>query len=53
MRIECSFRLLEIHIEVPPTSVMVETMLEIMIEVLSILATVTKEIKQGRASESW
>jgi len=48
-RIERSFRLLEIHIEVPPTSVMVA----IMVEVLSILATVTKEIKQGRTSESW
>jgi hypothetical protein len=53
MHIEHTFRLLEVHIEVPPTSVMVETMLKIMVEVLSILATVTKEIKQGRASESW
>ena len=53
MRIERSFRPLETHIEVPPTSVMVETMLEIMIEVLSILAIVTQEIKQGRTSESW
>lgn len=48
-RIERSFHLLEIHIEVPPTSVMVA----IMVEVLSILATVTKDIKQGRTSESW
>ena len=53
MRIERSFCPLETHIEVPPTPVMVETMLEIMIEVLSILAIVTQEIKQGRTSESW
>ena len=53
MRIEQTFRLLEVQIDVPPTSVMVETMLKIMIEVLSILAMVTQQIKQGRTSESW
>ena len=53
MRIEQTFRLLEVQIDVRPTSVMVETMLEIMIAVLSILAMVTQQIKHGRTSESW
>jgi hypothetical protein len=36
--------------EVPPTVAMTDVIVKIMIEVLSILAIATKEIKQGRAS---
>ncbi|KAF8487161.1 hypothetical protein DFH94DRAFT_641656, partial [Russula ochroleuca] len=42
------FRRLEIYIEVPPTSEMTDTIVQIMVEVLSILGIATKEIKQGR-----
>jgi hypothetical protein len=51
-RIENFFRRLEIYIEVPPTSQMIDMMVKIMVEVLSILGIATKEIKQGRTSES-
>jgi hypothetical protein len=52
-RIGTLFRRLEIYIEVPPTSTeaMVDIRVQIMVEILSILAIVTKEFKQGRASE--
>ena len=36
----------------PTTEAMTEIMVKIMVEVLGIFAIVTKEIKQGRASES-
>jgi hypothetical protein len=45
------FRRLEIYIEVPPTSEMTDTIVQIMVEVLSILGIATKEIKQGRMSK--
>ena len=50
-RIECFFRRLEIYTEVPPTTEMMDTIIRIMVEVLSILGIATKEIKQGRMSE--
>jgi hypothetical protein len=42
----------ETYVEVPPTAGMMDIIIKIMVEVLSILAIMTKEIKQGRASES-
>jgi hypothetical protein len=49
-RIESFFRRLEIYTSVPPNQEMGETITTIMVEVLCILAIVTKEIKQGRTS---
>ena len=51
-RIESFFRRLEIYTGVPLTSAMTDKMVEITVEVLDILATATKEMKQSRASES-
>ncbi len=51
-RIESFFRRLETYTEVPTTEAMRDTIVKIMIEVLGIFAIVTKEMKQGRASES-
>ena len=45
------FRRLETYIEVPPTTGMTDMIVKILVEVLSILAITTKEIKQSRASE--
>jgi hypothetical protein len=50
-RIEMFFRRLEIYTEVPPTTEMTDIIIQIMIEVLSILGIATKEIKQGRISK--
>jgi hypothetical protein len=50
-RIESFFRRLEEHATVPVTEAMKEIMVKIMVEVLEIFAIMTKEIKQGRASE--
>jgi hypothetical protein len=50
-RIENFFRRLEEYTEVPTTEAMKDIMVKIMVEVLGIFAIVTKEIKQGRASE--
>jgi hypothetical protein len=44
-------RRLEIYTEVPATMEMMDTIIRIMVEVLSILGIATKEIKQGRMSE--
>jgi hypothetical protein len=49
--IEMFFRHLEIYTEVPPTAQMMDTIIQIMVEVLLILGIATKEIKQGRLSE--
>jgi hypothetical protein len=51
-RIENFFKRLESYTEKPPTPAMTDVIVKIMIEVLSILAIATKEIKQGRSSES-
>ena len=50
-RIENFFRRLAIYTQVPPTPEMVDIMIKIMVEVLSVLGTATNEIKQGRMSE--
>ena len=52
VRIESFFKRLESYTEVPPTPAMTDAIVKIMTEVLSILAIATKEIKQGRSSES-
>ena len=51
VRIESFFKRLESYTKVPPTAAMTDANVKIMIEVLSILAITTKEIKQGRSSE--
>ncbi|KAH9970768.1 hypothetical protein BJV74DRAFT_256116 [Russula compacta] len=48
-RIENFFRRLEVYIDVPPTVGMIDIIVKIMCEVLSVLAIATKEIKQGKA----
>ena len=50
-RIEMFFRRLEVYTDVPPTTEMIDTIILIMVEVLSILGVATKEIGQGRMSE--
>jgi hypothetical protein len=50
---ESFLRRLEIYIEVPPTTEMMDTLIQIMVEILSILGIATKEIKQGRMSEQF
>ena len=50
-RIEAFFRRLEIHTEVLPNQEMLGTITAIIVEVLFILATATKEIKEGRTSK--
>src|SRR5260221_10517183 len=50
--IEHFLKLLDIYTEVPPTPVMDELAVKIMMEFLSTLALATRELKQGRSSES-
>jgi hypothetical protein len=45
------FRRLETYTQVPPTMDMMDMIVQIMVEVLSILGIATKEITQGRMSE--
>jgi hypothetical protein len=45
------FHRLEVYIEVAPTPEMMDMIMKIMVEVLTVLAIATKEIKQGRTSE--
>ena len=52
-RIEMFFRRLEIYLEVPSTMEMIDISIQIMVEVLSILGIVMKEIKQGRMSKTF
>lgn len=49
-RIENFFRRLEVYIEVPPTAGMMDIMVKILVEVLSILAIATKEVRQSKTS---
>ena len=49
--IEMFFRCLEMYTEVPLTTEMIDVIIEIMAEVLSVLGIATKEIKQSRTSE--
>ena len=50
-RIEHFFQRLEIYTGVTPTTAMTDMVIEIMVEVLAILAIATKEVKRGRFSE--
>ena len=50
-RIESFFRRLEVYTEVTPTTEMTDTIVQIMVEVLSIVGIAMKEIKQGWLSE--
>ena len=50
-RIENVFRRLETYTELRPTKEMTDIIMDVMVEVLLILALVTKEIKQGKLSE--
>jgi hypothetical protein len=43
---------LEIYTEIPPTEAMNEMLVKILVEMLSILASTTKGIKQGKLSKS-
>jgi hypothetical protein len=52
VRIEGFFKRLESYTEVRPTAAMSDVIVKIIIEVLSILAIATKEIKQGRSSKT-
>ena len=52
-RIEMFFRRLDVYTAVPPTNEMVDLIVQIMAEVLSILGIATKEIKQSRMSKSF
>lgn len=51
-RMEFFFRRLETYTEVTPTAAMTDIITKIMVEVLTIFGIATKEIKQGRGSES-
>ena len=45
-------RRLDIYIKIPPTTVMTEIIVKILVELLSTLAIATQQIKQGRLSAS-
>jgi hypothetical protein len=47
---EYFFKRLEGYIKVRPTAAMIDIIVKIMVEVISILGIVTKEIRQGRTS---
>jgi hypothetical protein len=50
-RMESFFRRLEMYTDVPQTAEMMDTIILILVEVLSILGVATREIRQGRISE--
>ena len=47
---EYFFKRLEAYIKIRPTAAMIDIMVKIMVEVISILGIVTTEIRQGRTS---
>ena len=49
--IEHLFKLFNVYTKVPRTSALDELAIKIMVELLSILALATKDLKQGRLSE--
>ena len=51
-RIEHFFKRLDKYVGITPTTAMTDMIVEIMVEVINILAIVTKEVKSGRLSES-
>jgi hypothetical protein len=50
--IEQFLKRLNIYTKIPPTNAMTEIVVKILVELLSALALVTKQIKQGKPSES-
>jgi hypothetical protein len=42
---------LEVYTTIPPTPMMMDLIIKIMVELLSVLALATKQIKQGRFSK--
>jgi hypothetical protein len=50
-RMEHFFRRLSVYTEVTPTTEMMDIIMKIMVEVLTVLGIATKEMKQGRTSE--
>jgi hypothetical protein len=50
-RIERFFHRLDVYTGLPPTNEMTDLIIQIMVEVLSILGLATKQIKQGRMSK--
>ena len=50
-RIEAFFGRLEVYTGIPLTLAMTNKMVEITVELLDVLATATKEMKQSRTSE--
>jgi hypothetical protein len=50
-RLENFFRRLESYTDVPPTPAMTDMMVKIMVEVLDIFGTATKEMRESRASK--
>jgi hypothetical protein len=42
---------MEIYTTIPPTPVLTEVVVKIMVELLSVLALASKQIKQGRLSK--
>ena len=50
--VEHFLKRLDIYTKVPPTPAMTEIVAKIMVELLSTLALATKQIRQGRPSES-
>jgi hypothetical protein len=50
-RMENFFQRIQIYTNVSPSPEMIDIIVKIMVEVLSILAIATKEMKQGRTSE--
>ena len=50
-RMEAFFQRLEIYTRVSPPPIMIDIIVRIMVEVLSILGIATKEMKQGRMSK--
>ena len=50
-RIETFFRRLEIYTELPSTTEMMDTIVQVMVEVLHILEIATNQIRQGRMSK--
>jgi hypothetical protein len=45
------FKRLEVYTTIPPTPMMMDLIIKIMVELLSVLALATKQIKQGRFSK--
>ena len=50
-RVEMFFRRLEMYTEVPLTTEMMDVIIEIMAEVISVLGIATKEVRQSQTSE--